>query len=143
MRKACLVLLFLWPSICSASILDTDIKQEILDDFSGGLNTNQAPHKLNKNQSPNIRNWLIDEQIGSLVMRNGYITAGSTPTLSKITGMWAFQKSDGTKQLIVSDSSQVLATSDFTTLNIVKQRLNTNVNLSCIQINDKMFCSNG
>lgn len=124
------------------AILPTDVKLELLDDFSGGLNTNDTSHKLLKNESPDMRNVVIDED-KSINVRNGFITVGSTNGLTAIPGMWPFERSNGTKELIATDNSRVIATSDFTTYRLLRSGLNPNVNVTCEQAKDKIVCSNG
>ena len=137
-----LFLFFVSAGYCATSN-PPDSKLAILQDWSGGLNTNQSDHNLEKNESPGMRNILIDEYPGSIVKSNGYIlsgtASGSGVNLSKVTGMFPFETSDGLKSMIVTDSSQVLDTTDFQTFTTVKTQLNTAVLLNCTQVRDKIM----
>ena len=138
-----LFLIFLITPVYAAGVLPAGTDAEILSDWSGGLNTNQSEHNLQKNESPDLRNVLIDESPGSIVKSRGLILSGTASSLSKITGMFPFETSDGVKSMLITDSSQVLNTSDFQTFTTVKNNLNTSVLLNCFQVRDKMWCSNG
>src|SRR3990167_1477176 len=124
-------------------MLPQDSKLEILDDFSGGLNTTVAPHKIPKNMSTNMENVIIDEKPGAIVTANGYTVVGSTSGLTKINFMKEYVKDDGQKYLFISDSSRVLCTQDFTNYTVIKSTLTTTARLSAAQGRGIMMFSNG
>lgn len=140
MKKLLFVLLFI-PSIMLAEVLPKNSRLDIYDNFVGGLDSRDEPHKLKNNQSPYLRNVLIDD--GEIKTVNGFIVLGSTGTLSKVNTIFEYIKTDGTRNFLVSDSSVVLATSDFSNYTLIKANLNNNYKLGCIQVEDKSWCSNG
>lgn len=122
-------------------ILPDGTKFNLYDDFSGGLNTRDPPHKLQVNESPYIRNCYIDE--GEIDPPGGTIIIGSTNTLTKINLLKRFVKSDGNVEYIVSDSSIVLKTQDFTNYALIKSGLNQSYKLRAKQIENKIYFTNG
>lgn len=116
---------------------------EALPEFSDGLYTSADPHEIPKTASPYIRNLLIDEKEGSTTQRRGYVIAGSTSTLMDGRFQFLFNKEDGTKEYIVSDSSMVLTTQDYQTYVVISSGLNTSVTLECTQLRNKVWCTNG
>lgn len=142
MRKfVFLAFLFLIPSLAHA--IDPAMQYQFIEDFSGGLNTQKAPGELNLNESPNAQNGWIDEKPNSIVKRNGFVVAGSTSTLSKINFMAQFVKDSGSKYLFVSDSSQVLRTTDFMNWFVIKSTLTISARIRAAQGRSKMFFVNG
>ena len=141
--KKLLALLLLIPSLALAAQVSENTKFESLDDFSGGLNTQVAPHKISKNMSPNLENVLVDEKPGSVVTANGFTVVGATSALTKINFMKEYVKDDGQKYLFVSDSSRVLCTQDFVTFTVIKSTLTTSARLSAAQGRGKMLFTNG
>lgn len=116
---------------------------EVIDDFSGGLNTQIDPTKLPNSYSPNAQNELIDEVPLSLVERNGFILSGTVPGLSKINFEAQFIKNGGAREMIVSDSSQVFTTKDFTNFTLIKPTLTATALIHSCQGRNKMLFVNG
>lgn len=142
-RKYCFLLPLLIARMALCADLPPDTKQEIIADFSGGLNTNSNSNKVDKRFSKNLRNILLDEKDGSLVKRNGFVAVGSTRTMMGATLMFTFNKENGDKEFIVSDSSIVLTTRDFQTFTFISSGLTTTNNLSAVQVRNKVWMSNG
>lgn len=139
-------LFLLIPGLLKAEVLPDKSEGEIIDDFSGGLNTAVSLQKVPKDMSPNIRNLLIDKKPGSLVQRKGFIIAGSSRVFNSgngITGIYPFYSEDGTTKFLVTDSSTVLETQDFNSWNFVGSGFTSTVLMRCIQARNKMWCSNG
>lgn len=118
-------------------------KVEMVDDFTGGLNTTSHPDNVANNYSVNMRNLFVHRTPGNLVKRPGYVSVGSTSTLSRINFGFTFNKSDGSKEYMVSDSSVMLTTEDFSTYVLVSSAMNPNTQLSCAQNGYKVYCANG
>jgi len=142
-KKYLWLLLVFVTSYAITAQLNSNAKLENLIDFSGGLNTSDSPNKLEKNESPNILNVLIDEKSGSLYGRNGFELFGSSNTLTKINLLAILDKETGTDEFIVSDSSIVLATSDFNTWTKLAGPLNTGVVPRAKQVRNKIWITNG
>lgn len=143
-RRLLLLVTFVGPiGSAFAAELPKDFKQEIIADFTGGLDTNSKSHKIDKKYSKNMRNLLLDEKDGSLVKRNGFVQVGSTRTMGGITGMLTFNKENGDKEFIVTDSSVVMTTRDFQTFTLIASTLVTTNNLCMIQVRNKIWFSNG
>lgn len=122
-------------------VLPDGSKFNLYNDFTGGLNTRDPPHKLQQNESPFIRNCLIDE--GEIDPPAGTSILGSTSTLQKINLFKRYVKDDGTVEFIVSDSSIVLKTQDFSVYTLLKSGLNGSYRLRAKQVESKMYFTNG
>lgn len=116
---------------------------EIINDFSGGLNTTSPNHKIPKNFSPNMLNVNISKKPGQIIKRNGFILAGSTTSLQNGRLMFTFNHQDGSKEFIVSDDSQVFTTKDYKLYTFISSGLNNSVHLCAIQVRDKVWFTNG
>lgn len=116
---------------------------EILNDWSGGLNTTSPPHKIPKNFSPNMMNVFTHRHLGQIEKRGGFTLLGSTNTLAKISFMFTFNKENGDKEFIVSDDSIVLTTKDFQTFVFISSALNATVHLNAAQVRNKVWFTNG
>lgn len=144
MKRLLAVLLFCatYAPVFGADV-DPNYKTEFVNDFSHGLLTAPVPSKADQKGATFIRNLLFDEIPGALVAPGGYILAGSTSTLSKVIGLWSYNRDDGIQELLASDGSNVVSTRDLNTYRLVKSGLSSTVNLSCKQIRNKMWCTNG
>ena len=112
-------------------------------DFSGGLVENQDPANLQPNQSPSLQNVVIDDPVGSLKPRNGFIQCGVTPSGSKATNLYAFSRADGTTKLIVTDNTNVWSTSDCLTYSTVTTAGNSSYIPYFTTARDKLWIVNG
>lgn len=137
------VSLFVFCVPALAEQLPKDVQTEFISDFSAGLITDVSSRKLPPNASPSMENFLIDQNLGQLQKRNGYITLGSTSTLNYVNFIFVFNKVDGTKEYLVSDGSTVLTTQDFTNYSRVRAGLNQLFNLRAVQVENKVWFSNG
>ena len=126
----------------SAEQLPPDVKLESFTDFSGGLNTNTVPHKMDKKYSPYISNMYPDYKYGQIGSVNGYTVLGTTPTLGAITFLDQFIPSTGAVQYLVSDGTTVLQTSDFSMWTLVRAGLSGNFQLNGKQIDNKYWFTN-
>jgi hypothetical protein len=112
----------------------------VLDDVSGGLQTNIPSYKLDQSFSPNLRNVFIDG--GKIETINGFVTVGSSRVLQRVTGIFPYYQEDGTTKFIVTDSSIVLETADFNSWVFVST-MNPGALTRCLQVRNKMWCGNG
>ena len=135
-----LVVLFTGSMVYGADPCPTCETAIILDDISGGLNTTLPAYKI-PSFSPRMRNVFIDN--GKIEMINGLDVAGSTNVLGGITGIFPFVLETGKSSFLVTDSSMILETSDFGSYVFVSSGLNTAVLTRCLQVRNKMWCSNG
>ena len=136
--------LFLLCSTVQAAQIPQDAEEELLQDWSGGLNTAQEAHKLPVNMSPNMENVLIDEKIGSIVKRNGFVVSGSTRGYeTRFNFIFPFNKENGSKEFLVSGSSAVFTTTDFIRYDTIRSSLTTSVILDATQIRNKVWLTNG
>lgn len=131
----------LGASAAQSATLPPGINQELIDDFSGGLDTVDPSHKVAKGFSPYMRNVFIDN--GRIERISGYQTLGSSRTLSKVTGIFPFVRETGQTTFLVTDSSVTLETSDFKNWTFVSSGSNTGALLSWIQVRNKMWGFNG
>ena len=144
MKKYILAALLLFSTSHSFSaVLSKDDKIKTFKDFSGGLNTQSGPNNLADNETPNMTNILIDEKPKSIVTRNGIQSVISTNTLSKINFMFEYVTGNGGREMLVSDSSRILKTSDFTSFTLLKSTLNTAGVLRAVQGRGKVMLTNG
>ena len=140
--KSLLLVVFL-SGISHAEFIDKNNEIEVIGDFSGGLNTDGIPYKLQNNESPDMQNVYIDEEEGRLVTINGYTILGSTSGLTKVNFLFLFINSDYDKEYILSDSSRVLSTKDFDSYTMLRENLNANALISATQVRNKVWFTNG
>lgn len=138
-----LLFFFVFCSFLHAGRIPKDNEVDVLSDFSGGLNTAIAPHKMDRKYSPKMINALIDDTPGTITETNGYMTVGSTITLGKINFQFKINYEDGTVDYVVSDSSIVLATADFLTYRMIRSNLSPNVKLQGVQVKNKGWFTDG
>ena len=110
-----------------------------LDDVSNGLQSSESPYKITG--SPNMRNVFIDN--GQIEMIKGFTVVGSTNMLQRGDGIYPFTTEDGQTSFLVTDSSLVLETSNWTSYIFVSSGQTSSVLTRCIQAREKMWCSNG
>lgn len=137
------LLLFGMTRSAFAGRIPPDNEIELLEDFSGGLNTVTAPHKIPKNYSPHMLNSIIDQNPGTIIQPTGFTEAGSTNTLRKVNFLFTIFYSSGSVEYLVSDSSIVLATADFRTYTTVRTGLNFGSKLNAVQVRDKVWITDG
>lgn len=133
----------LLPSILGASEIDPNWQVELVEDYSGGMNNNIQGNKLSNKFSPFISNLLVDEVKGQLVQFQGTSVIGATSTLSSINFLKKLSRENEQDIFYLSDSSQVLSTTDFQSYRFVRGGLNTASLLSGVQVRDKMWFTNG
>lgn len=143
MKYWTIVLLSLVATPVIAASLPDDTKLLEFNDFSSGMNTQRAKHKLDIKESPMIINAYVDDQPLSLVGRRGMTLSVSTPTLSKIN--FAFEQvfDDGSRKLYVSDSSRVFVTSDLTNFTVVKNTVTPTAKLNAVAGRGFVLFTNG
>jgi len=112
-------------------------------DFSGGLNDTTPSFYLKDNESPNLKNVLIDEEPGAVIKRKGSSRVGTLPTGSTATFVANYRKSDASEYFAVRSSATLYLTRDFSTYTEVRDKLNPNFNLSCNVIYDELWCVDG
>ena len=135
-------LYFFSGKLVVAEQLAPDVKLRSFNDFSGGMNTNTVPHKMNEKYSPYISNIFPDYKFGQIGSVNGFTVLGTTPTLGAITFLDRFIPSTGAVQFLVSDGTTVLKTSNFSTWETVRTGLSGNFQLNGKQIEDKYWFTN-
>lgn len=108
-----------------------------------GLVTDTPANRLALGRTPDAVNVLTDERPGAFLPRTGFDAVYSTNGLSKISFLFSFNKESGEKWMILSDSSRVIATTDFNTAVMIKERLTTTVNLQAMQVRNKVWFTNG
>ena len=146
--KTFLSLLFLASFSYAEPVLPEKPDLDVIDEFHGGNNTQMATGNLQNHQAINNINWIIDEKPGSLIkvgseLFGGSTIVGSTQTLSKVTTMIAYNKDDGSREFIASDSSIVITTVDFSSFGILQTALNMNYLVRGKQIKNKIWLWNG
>jgi hypothetical protein len=142
-KKAVIIPVFFFNYFIYAAEIPQDAKPLELNDFSGGLATTVDTSKLDNKYSPDMKNVFIHRKPGKLVQRKGFITIGSTIALQDGRFGFTFNKENGDKEFIVSDSSMVLKTKDFQTYTFISSGLTTTTGLDCVQVRNKVWCTNG
>lgn len=112
-------------------------------DFSGGLNNYKASVYLDKNESPDLLNVVIDEPLGTLSQRNGYTACGSIPSGLTATNLYEYAKTNGSKLLIVTDNATIWQTADCVNFSTITTGLNSLGTPRFATIIDKLWITNG
>lgn len=92
--------------------------------FEGGLNDYYASISLQDNESPDLLNVVIDEPIGALTQRKGYIVCGQIPSGKTITNLYEYVKVNGTRYLIITDNENIWQTADCVNFSTITAGLN-------------------
>lgn len=79
---------------------------QILQDFSGGVNTEVSPDLLDIKSSPDSRNFLFDETTGNLVGRKGFSIISRELQAQKLTNFIELRRSDGSVAYVISGVRQ-------------------------------------
>jgi len=112
-------------------------------DFSGGLNNYKSPVYLEKNESPDLLNVVIDEPLGSISQRNGWQVCGSIPSGNTITNMYEYAKNNGTRNMIVSDNISIWQTADCSNFTLISTGHDPIATPRFSTINDNLWIVNG
>lgn len=111
-------------------------------DFSGGLNDSTDPTALLPNESPDLKNVIIDEPIGAIKPRGGLSYCGALPSNNTVTAMTEYIKSDGTKALIVTDNENVYQTLDCVAFTRIANGLSSSARPNFSIIRDELWVVN-
>ena len=133
MNKYLIMGMLMIPSIASGAFLKDGSELMQVDDFSGGLNTRNPSSKLAKNQSPNLKNVLIDELPGSFKVRNGMAVAGRNPYLDKINFQFEFVPDTGDRGLFQSNGGTLTYTTDLMNYAVLTTTLTATAKLRAAQ----------
>src|SRR3990167_825495 len=130
------LLILLSPIFCHAEMV-------VIDDFTGGKKVSVTPFKMNPKYSPRVYNMDPDNEIGSMSKFNGTTFAGATNTLSSINYIGVLNLENGARHFIISDSSLVLATQDFTSYQVLRTAQNPAYRFNGIQVENDFWLTNG
>lgn len=130
--------LLLLAAIASAQ----DYIPAVFRDFSGGLNDNTPAISLPANESPKVENVVIDEPIGALKSRNGFIVCGVLPSGNAPTSLFEYFKSDGTNRMIVTDNQNYYQTADCSVYNTITTGQSSSAQPSFAIVRDKLWITN-
>lgn len=122
--------------------VDTPVANSFRD-FSGGLNNFNASVSLQANESPNLQNVVIDEPLGALSQRKGWIACGNLPSGNTATNLYEYSKNDGSRSLIATDNENIYQTADCTSWVTIKTGLNSQALPRFATIQDKLWIVNG
>ena len=142
MTKLPLAILIGLAGICPAQAQQNPVSSSYMS-FEGGLNENTASIYLNKNESPNLMNVVIDEPLGALRQRRGYQVCGHTPSGNPATNLYAYTKQDGSKYLIVTDNISVWQTYDCSSFTVVATGLSPTAMPRFATVIDNLWVVNG
>ena len=112
-------------------------------DFSGGLNNFTASIYLPKNESPNLLNVTIDDPLGKLIQRKGFEHCGHTPSGNPATNLYAYNKQNGARYLIVTDNENIWQTDDCENFTTVASGLSADSYPRFATIIDELWIVNG
>lgn len=112
------------------------------DDFSLGVNDTVFPLELPPGQSPNAFNIVVDEPQGSFKPRNGFTQCGILPSGNAARSLYEYERSDGSRRLIVSDNATVYETSDCTTWTTIVTGLSSTERTYFKTVRDKLWFVN-
>jgi hypothetical protein len=78
-----------------------------LNDFTGGLNEVAQTGRLKENQSPSLKNIIIDE-LGTLKKRKGYTRFNENKISDKpIIGLYIYHEADGTRHFLMANGTDI------------------------------------
>ena len=132
-------LILLTSSLCAQQ---TPVEQHYID-FSGGLNNYKSSVYLEKNESPDLLNVVIDEPLGSISQRNGWARCGSIPSGNTITNMYEYAKNNGTRNMIVSDNISIWQTADCSNFTLISTGHDALAVPRFATVNDNLWIVNG
>lgn len=112
-------------------------------DFRGGYVDTIESASLPPEASPSAHDVVIDDPIGALKPRLGFDRCGNTPTGSAATNLYQFFKSDGTRNLIATDNTNVWSTRDCITFTTITTAGNANSQFYFTTVRDKVWMVNG
>lgn len=112
-------------------------------DFTGGLNDYRASVYLDKTESPDLMNVVIDEPPGTLSQRNGYQVCGHIPSGNTATNIFEYSKNNGSKVLIVTDNTTVWQTANCSEFTQIRTSMNADSVPRFAIIRDKLWMTNG
>ena len=137
------MVLFMAISVAYAEPVSNPDQFYIYEDWSGGLNTSMAAHKLQKNQTPNAENGYIDEVDKAIVRRKGMSVAGRNPYLSKINFQFEYVPESGVRGLFQSDGTTLTYTTDFVSYTILINTFTSTGKLRATQGRGYTLITNG
>ena len=119
----------------------------ILKDMAGGLNTWQSPLLIDPNQSPRLKNIVLDKR-GSPERREGYIRLNPTAIgggSDDVNAVYKLEHSNGTKYCVAfSSTNGTYSTDGCQTFTVFVTTLTRNNDVNCDAFQDRLYCaSNG
>jgi hypothetical protein len=141
MRNTLFALLLL--ALPAISVGQTAPVEQHYIDFSGGLDTYKSSVYLDRNESPDLMNVVIDEPLGSVSQRNGYQVCGSIPSGNTATNLYEYAKNNGTRSLIVTDNTTVWQTADCSNWTVIRTGLDPYATPHFATVRDKLWMTNG
>src|SRR3990167_2365774 len=111
-----------------------------LRDFSGGINDTTPAIYLQKNESPNAQNVVIDETPGLMTKRKGASEFGRLPVNSTGTYLTTYRRENGAEYMAIRSSATLYLTMDGSAYTEVMDKLNSNFALDCETIYGELWC---
>ena len=137
-----LAALSLIVGLVSAQQLPQTIPTSIRD-FSGGMVDNVDPVNLKSNESPDLLNVKIDDPVGSIKPRSGFLQCGTIPSGNTPTGLYEYTRSDGSRRLIATDNANIYSTPDCVAWTTIQTGLSSSAQVHFKTIRDKLWMVNG
>jgi hypothetical protein len=112
-------------------------------DFSGGYVDNVDPVQIKPNESPDMVNVVVDDPVGSLKPRKGFVRCGNLPSGNVATNLYEYSRSDGTRRLIVTDNQNVYSTPDCQSWTTIVSGMASSAQVYFATVRDKLWIVNG
>lgn len=114
-----------------------------LRDFTGGLNDSEPPLYIKDNESPNLQNWLVDEQPGALTKRNGNVEVFRLPSGLIPNFIGTYIDKSNNQYMALGDGANLYFTQDFSTFTWAVSTLTATAQLDCTTARGEYWCTNG
>lgn len=131
--------------LLAALVFGQDEQPIVLNDFTCGLNTRYASHKIDQRCLKEATNVFVDEDLG-IVKRTGYAKYNATALTDakSVRGLWRFEANDGTRYIIAHSSTSMFYSNgqgSFTQIAMTTQ--SATAEMDCTQGLGRIWCTNG
>ena len=132
--------------LAPCAVAQTSQKALVMQDFSGGLNTDKSSLLIEQNESPSLRNVILDKT-GAINRREGYNKRNGTligGSSSPVNGVFQLERSNGVKNCVAfSSASGYYSTDACASFTQFVSTLTVGNDVNCDAFQDRLYCVNG